>query len=82
MSAYFTKYFETHRPKQRVYGLLPEASTTPTPTGTKVEHVLAPQYAGCWRKRPTDRLHRKRMRLFPNAGTSLSFRIFYVMREE
>ena len=26
MSAYFTKYFETHRPKQRVYGLLPEAS--------------------------------------------------------
>ena len=29
-----------------------EASTpTPTPTGTKVEHVLAPQYAGCWRKR-------------------------------
>ncbi|EOD30954.1 hypothetical protein EMIHUDRAFT_449603 [Emiliania huxleyi CCMP1516] len=26
VSAYFTKYFETHRPKQRVYGLLPEAS--------------------------------------------------------
>ena len=30
---------------------LPGASTTPTPTSTKAEHVLAPQYAGCWRKR-------------------------------